>query len=240
MNLLGFKCTRFDAFVDFVGQDVQLVDRWLGALNENERQLCLSKSWGVDERHGRHGPTGRMVTVGKRGDGGSGRYGRIYDKGLETKLMPVGEWERFEVEFSGDCAQQVLMSWLESGEPEQVLAETIMGSFDLRQVNGRRELSLRDRLAWWADLVRRVCTASVLVRAKPVAATLAGTVGWLRTAVVGRVRELGVLMGTGMDVAALLTALGESLPVDLRESIAGRQLRAYIEEVEHARVLAVA
>lgn len=57
-------------------------------------------------------------------------YLRVYDKGLEQKILPPGQWVRLEAEFKGTKAPQVRDSILEADEPFQCIAEHVTGTID--------------------------------------------------------------------------------------------------------------
>lgn len=69
-------------------------------------------------------------------------------------MASIGRWERFEVEFKADRAQQVGRHLVSAGAmADDVLASLIFGAFDFHEPNGRSELSRRPQSAWWGSLI---------------------------------------------------------------------------------------
>jgi len=146
----GCKATRLDVAIDYVGQDVRLYHRALESCEAGE--LCRLRSYepayaknvaGIVEK--------RLLKLGKRE---SAVCVRIYDKGLEQKVLPEGCWERYEVEFKGDHATQLLHALAQSREAWLPLAASYAaGACDFRERNGRRELARRPRVKWWDQMV---------------------------------------------------------------------------------------
>lgn len=121
------------------------------------------------------------VYLGRRG---SPRFGRVYDKGVESGTAAYGEWQRYEVEFKSDAADQVAQCLLAVGRCEvKVFASVsgrdkafeildrwesqalsfILGAFDFRESNGQRK-SRRPRASWWASFVGSLCVQTVTPR----------------------------------------------------------------------------
>jgi DNA relaxase NicK len=151
----GGRCTRLDIALDFVGEGSGgrgLIDKVLSACKS--REMCGAKTFKVTEGTSyTKGSLGRTVYLGKRGNCGSGRMARIYDKGIESKVCEEGEWTRFEVEFSGDVAEQAAIDLFKGGLEDRKLVSAAFGAFDFRAVTGRREKARRPRLDWWASLL---------------------------------------------------------------------------------------
>lgn len=156
----GLKASRVDIAGDFhleageVGT-VGLVDTVREACQAGE--LCLAR------RHEPRRPMsgrrliGNSVYIGRRGKLGSGRMVRVYDKGLEQEEgAEPGRWERWEVEFSGECAEKVLQGVCDLPEWWQLGWSFLLGAVDFRRCTGERSLERRSRCDWWSDLVE--CT----------------------------------------------------------------------------------
>ena len=87
------------------------------------------KSFADHITYGRRGLiTGHTFSMGKRGAVGSGRYIRVYDKGLETQTLPRGQWERFEVEFTDETAKLVAEELRTSKDFERTAFDLVCGS----------------------------------------------------------------------------------------------------------------
>lgn len=127
---LGARATRLDLAADYLnGSQANLIeDAKTAAAN-----TCLlrTKTWVPITTYSGSEITGHGVNFGKRGDDGSGRYVRIYDKGLESKTEPIGQWVRWEAEFSGDVARKVLEAITHPDDPADPLA-LCLGAVEFR------------------------------------------------------------------------------------------------------------
>lgn len=146
----GFHCTRIDLAVDHVGMDLKLYENALASCDSG--QLCLLRTYSPDPEYKADGtPVRLLLKFGKRD---SPTCARIYDKGLETKTLPAGQWERFEVEFKEDRANEVCMQLADSSDTlEELLWGYVLGSVDFRIANGRSELKRRPRAKWWESYI---------------------------------------------------------------------------------------
>lgn len=147
----GFKPTRIDGAIDYVGQGGRL---WEDAKASCERgELCILRSYGGNDRFTASGVvTRRHLSLGSRE---SPVCARIYDKGLEQSASATpGHWERLEVEWKADRAVTVAQAVARSvASSREALAARILGAIDFRVVSERSELSRRARCRWWARLV---------------------------------------------------------------------------------------
>jgi hypothetical protein len=98
------------------------------------------------------------ITFGRRGKNGSGRLLRAYDKGLQTRLAPARQWQRLELEFSGELAMHAFarLAGCPMAEPTTIPA-LVLGCIDFREprTDGKRCARVADlpRCQWWADLL---------------------------------------------------------------------------------------
>jgi len=148
--MLGFRCSRIDLAVDHVGMGLMLHQHALASCKAGE--LCKIRTFADDSEFKADGtPQRYLLKLGKRD---SSVCARFYDKGLETKTQPPGQWERLEVEFKDDRAAEVCMTLVDAGErlPE-ALWRYVIGAIDFRMVNGRTELNRRPRAEWWDQYV---------------------------------------------------------------------------------------
>lgn len=162
---LGLRATRLDLAMDFVDTGLTLCKD--AAASCQARELCGARTFTQVEDSGLYGARGRTVYLGQRGDNGSGRLARIYDKGLETGQCAEGRWERFELECTKQVAEKVAQA-LAYAEPERdcpttgrrcwrsLLRAYVVGAFEFRRVTGRREKDLRPLVDWWARVVSLV------------------------------------------------------------------------------------
>lgn len=198
--LNGNHCTRIDLREDHRADRVGLIDAVKASCHAGE--LCKARRWEPREPRTNRGElTGHGVTIGQRGKNGSGRYVRIYDKGLETGESPAGTWERLEVEFTESVATQVALSIGELGAPandwpgqrlESELAkrirEFIYGAVDFRVNNGSRSLNERPRAAWWQKIIDGI--HAVTVKQERVKTTLESFAVWVRRCVAPAIYDM--------------------------------------------------
>ena len=146
----GFHCTRIDLAVDHVGMDLKLYEHAKASCETGE--LCKLRSYSPDPEFKSDGIATRLLLkLGKRT---SPICVRIYDKGLETKTLPVGQWERFEVEFKDDRAYEVCMKLCSDGAHiNEALWRYVIGAVDFRTINGRSEILRRPLVQWWAEYI---------------------------------------------------------------------------------------
>ncbi len=190
---LGCVPTRLDGAVDVVAPGVDLVERLAASCEAGN--LCGARRWKPDHEFDAEGNASQlMVRIGRRGNEGSGRYVRAYDKGLEQG-RERNVWQRLETEFADSVAEQVggVLAVCGDGWVRE-LARMVAGSFDLRSGDRSQRVETRRRVRWWGDFVSRLDV--VCVRAVRVLSTAAGKLAHLRRAVaptlVALVRESGV------------------------------------------------
>ena len=186
----GFKCARIDLAVDHVGVDLALYKNALASCEAGE--LCKLRKYSPDPEFMADGtPTRLLLKFGKRE---SSVCARIYDKGLETKTLPPGQWERFEVEFKQDRAAEVCMTLLDAGDrlPE-ALWRYVIGAVDFRIKNGRTELSRRPRAPWWDNYIGQ----SHPLETSPLEnkSSFLSWFSWYRSTVGPRLLQLSAILG---------------------------------------------
>lgn len=173
---LSCRPTRVDVAVDFEGDQIQLVQTVDAACRGGE--LCGARRFEYRERFGSGQRRSlHMVTIGARGNLGSGRYVRVYDKGLETGTADEGRWVRWECEFSDDCAREVVSALVASSDWRTEAMERALGAVDFREANGSVALARRPRSAWWRAVIEGLSV--VRTTAKRLKSTLIGYTRWL-------------------------------------------------------------
>ncbi|MEQ9206126.1 MAG: replication initiation factor domain-containing protein [Phycisphaerales bacterium] len=185
----GFHCTRIDLAVDHVGMDLGLHQHALAACKAGE--LCKIRSYADDSEFKADGtPLRYLLKLGKRE---SSKCVRVYDKGLQTKSLPAGQWERLEVEFKDDRAAEVCLTLLDAGErlPES-LWRYVIGAFDFRVKNGRTELQRRPLVGWWESYIGQAHP----LETKPIKneSSLAIWCNWFRSSVGSRLLQLADIL----------------------------------------------
>ena len=204
----GGRATRLDVAIDAFGEPGQ-VDL-VGAVVQSAERGELSGARRVDPRCVRSG--GQVVeygvNLGKRGKDGSGRYIRVYDKGLETGEYAVCTWHRWEVEFRSDAAADVaarLAAWVAVRDSDRLpyvgddamheLQAVALGAVDFRERTGAsRAFARRPRVGWWSRFVESV--RLVRIKIKPRHVTFQGYVAYLKQQVAPRLNRLADLVGT--------------------------------------------
>jgi DNA relaxase NicK len=147
----NFWATRIDIAADFVDQGLAIVDQALTSCRRDE--LCGARRFRPIEDRTATESHGKTVYLGLRGKEGSGRLGRVYDKGLESKTAPEGHWERYEVEYTKETAEKVAEAIAQAADWTHTARALLLGAFDFRRANGRKHLASRPRADWWAKLI---------------------------------------------------------------------------------------
>ena len=206
---LGFRVTRLDVALDFVGCGLALGVRAVDSCERGE--LCGAKVYSTYIERTGAGLKGHTVYLGRRGKNGSGRLTRIYDKGLERRSAPAGEWERWETVFSDDCAIEAAALLVESDDWVATARALSLGAHDFRRVvPGETAISRRPRVEWFARIVEGVAVLRVRKTEKS-SPDLERVARWLRTAVAPSLAAMGDKVGVSMaDV--LLCLVGEVEP----------------------------
>ncbi|MBL4702132.1 MAG: replication initiation factor domain-containing protein [Phycisphaeraceae bacterium] len=170
------RATRIDISLDFKGQSIGLIDNVIESCKRQE--LCRCRRWGTIDQHTASGEcTGYTVNLGKRGKDGSGRFVRVYDKGLQSGEAAKGEWERWETEFANDAANQVCVKLVLSDNWPQTASELALGAVDFREQTGSRSLKRRLTAQWWARFTESINL--VLVRIKHIPTNIDRYGTWL-------------------------------------------------------------
>jgi len=257
MGLGVSRWSRVDVAVDYRGgTGAELLEHVRESCKRGE--LCRGRRWTPVAAHRGREVIGETVYLGKRGKFGSGRMVRVYDKGLEQRSNPRGEWVRWEAELrdtrGGDWATQTVLSGIKAmeladghkpdaweqgslaalgtvAEWERELLRIALSAFEFRQVNGQSKLDRRPLVAWYARLL-----AAVGGKPRPLAAkrrpapTFEGFRRWLKRSVAPTIALMARLTNqTGGDVLAEVCGeLGDVRPAGL-----GGNGRAFGYAMEH-------
>lgn len=190
---LGFKATRIDVAADHY-EAPKLIENALESCEKGF--LTGARTYSLREETSSRKLAGRTLYIGKRGKNGSGRFLRIYDKGLETKTREKGDWIRWEVEYTGDCARQVAEDFVAAGELQRVLLDHAMGVVDFKLSPGKK-LARRQRCKWFAELLKSLQPKRVTE--SRVASTVETKVRWFRTCVAPFLRTCQRCTGDNLD-----------------------------------------
>lgn len=190
---LGFKGTRVDVALDFYDKPdlIKLAHR-----SCQEKHLTGAKTYALQEQHSSGSTTGRTLYIGKRGKNGSGRFLRVYDKGLETQTKEEGEWIRWEVVYSSDCAEQVLHDLANADDAVQPAVQHALGVVDFRLSPGQK-LARRARCKWFEQLLGAVRT--IRATQSRVASTIHTKVRWFKSCVAPFLRTAQRITGNTVD-----------------------------------------
>ena len=161
----GFRASRLDLCADFVEQGVHIVDSVRGSCGAEE--LCRAHTYDTIDKRTKAESRGKTVYMGQRGKKGSGRLGRVYDKGLETETAPEGVWERYEIEYTKDTAARVAAMLAIGSDWAETARALLLGAFDFRKVTGNAHLESRPRVQWWAEIIGMVETIRITLPRPP-------------------------------------------------------------------------
>jgi DNA relaxase NicK len=230
---MGLRATRLDVAIDFIGLDCHLYEKALASCHA--RELTGARRFKPTEEYGSGEVVGRTLYIGLRGNLGSGRMVRCYDKGLETGLSEqAGEWERWEAEFTGSkggVAEQVVRAIVDA--PDWTIAATkyALGAVDFQEVQKNRSTSgerARPRVQWWALLLAMIDTDKK--RATRKAATLFTYAKHCERAVFPKLAYLSRISGESIDQVAR-RLIGE-LRVDPDKYLDDPVVKQYAEEFD--------
>jgi hypothetical protein len=196
---LGMHATRIDAAVDFIDEGRNVVECAERSCMDGE--LCGARVWEPKCKVRDGEVIARGINIGTRGGNGSGRYLRIYDKGLETQTRPPGEWERWEVEFTGKVGAEAGKRIAEADRPAEVIAAVALGAVEFRENNGRSELDRRPLAQWYADLIDGVRPERLALERQ--ATTLESWAAWMIASVMPTVQDAA--RATGQSTADVLS-----------------------------------
>lgn len=140
------------------------------------------------------------IAFGRRGKMGSGKYLRIYDKGLESG--GVNTAIRYELELSDKRAQKafdmLLGTLCENWNPEvtaSLIGAIIGGCIDFKQRNGRKNVKRCPRYAFWQRIIDKIGAESVL-RPKDPEKSIERGERWVHKQVAGTIQMLRIAYGT--------------------------------------------
>jgi hypothetical protein len=154
LTVEGAHATRLDIAIDWTGEDIDIIqtiaDACMSGQMTGAKRFEPMKAY--KHENGKPHIVKEMIAIGARGKNGSGRYLRVYDKGLETREKQRGEWVRWELELSKDLANMAAIGILQSDDECKAMREYALGTVDFREANGKR-LRDRPRCEWWSDLL---------------------------------------------------------------------------------------
>jgi len=191
---LGFKATRLDIAVDLYCAP-SLIEKVTQSCMNGE--LCRAKKFRPQHVQSGKDVTGYGCNIGDRGKMGSGRYLRVYDKGLETKEREQGHWVRWEAELSSEPANEACKALALNDDAVAVGIAHAFGVCDFRENTGSQHIDRRPRCKWFQDLLKQVEPERVVQsRTK---STVHSFKRWMQTAVLPKLETLSAATGNRMD-----------------------------------------
>jgi len=197
----GFEVTRIDVRADWINHGFDLCSLVQAACESGS--LVGARIYKPHHEYDTGRRTAKGISIGRRGKEGSGRYVRFYDKALEQGEGTEGDWERYEVEFTGDCAREVGHALCNAGRFRWLMTATeyLVGSIDFREsIEGESHVDRRPRLEWW-DLLLEGLEARRATRPGRTP-RLDNFIDWFRRSVLPTVVEAAQL--TGQDPEEVL------------------------------------
>ena len=192
--LLGFKITRVDVALDLFTKS-DLIDNVYNSCMSGE--LCRARRFKPQYEQSGAVVTAHGCNIGRRGKDGSGRYLRVYDKGLETQEEPQGTWVRWEAELSDEPGQEFALQFVQTADYTKVALQHALGVCDFREVTGDHHIDRRPRCAWFQELLEEIRPTRV-VKDRP-KSTLHSWKRWMQTAVLPRMYTIAEATGNTVE-----------------------------------------
>ncbi len=206
-----FRASRFDIAFDDYKRRVEVSDVYDCYQEGAVVGFRRADRYIGQKSPGKKGKINDGLTFGVRGSSGSGKYMRIYDKGLESEGRE--NFIRWELELTGRCAFEVCSKVLLCPDVPSyggLLGAVIAGIIDFRvRAKGtgqKKNASRRERMEWWSRIVDVLGGDEIRVRGKVPEATIERTATWVRRQVSG-------------SLAAVRKALGEEQFDDWLEAV---------------------
>jgi len=194
----GFKATRLDIAIDFRDQP-DLIETITNSCDLGE--LCRARRYTPVRTRSNGQLVAHGINVGARGKNGSGRYLRVYDKGLEQQTDPPGAWVRWEAELSDDVAAASLREILTTASPFDTARRICLGVVDFRIAGGHRSASRRPRAPWFSRFLDGLEQIRfVICRPDPTPTTY---VRWMKKAVIPKMRTIAAASAGSLESLAL-------------------------------------
>lgn len=227
----GFRCTRLDLAIDFIGQRLNIVDAAYESCQAGE--LCGARRFNPVITRTLEQFFGKTLYLGLRGENGSGQLVRVYDKGLETGTMKMGEWERYEVEFTSDRAAAAACQLTDNetndaGSWVQLGKRLVLGAVEFRQVTNRRELKLRPLVEWWRKVLASV--SGIRVRVPRLRADLVRFASWTHRCVWPSLLKMAELSDRPLEQLCALLAGPDVEPREMEPGSVLEQFKSWLAE----------
>jgi Replication initiation factor len=191
---MGFRSTRLDIAVDLYCEPTLIESVTKSCMNG---ELCRAKKFRPQHVQSGQEITGYGCNIGDRGKLGSGRYLRVYDKGLETKERERGQWVRWEAELANEPANEASKALALNDDAVAVGIAHAFGVCDFRENSGAKHLDRRPRCKWYQDLLQNVEPQRVVQsRTK---STVHSFKRWMQSAVLPKMETLAAASGNRMD-----------------------------------------
>lgn len=194
LTQIGFRATRVDIAVD-TKTTPDLIPNALASCENGE--LTGARVFQEVKSTSKKGIQGHTLYVGKRGKNGSGRFLRIYDKGLETGTKTYGEWVRWESVLYSDCARQFIENLVDAKNTVEVCLAHAFGVCDFK-ASPEKKLSRRKRVQWFENFIGSIDPQRV--RCSRVASTVYTKIRWVRDCVAPMLRTIQRCTRKNMDL----------------------------------------
>ena len=194
LNLLHFRPSRMDCSFDdhkkrILPFDVfKLADR--GDVSHFRRENC-GHIYGAEW----NGKRGETATFGKRGNHGSGAYGRYYRKDVESKgKIDAYRWEVEYADQKAVAAWDALMHALTVDAFVRTLGALVAGAFDFPIRTGEKHTRRLERHDFWRETLVELQNA-VYITVKRVKTTIDKKAVWIRDSVAGSLKAVKIAFG---------------------------------------------
>lgn len=215
----GAHLTRLDIAVDMIGGVEELIAQVHESCKRGES--CRFRRFKHTEDVSGTLLAGKTIDLGKRGKDGSGRSVCLYDKGLETKQLPAGQWVRWEARYSDVCADQALEVYAIASDVDRALLA--FDAVEFRQVvPGETHVDRRPFCEWWVKLRQSICQPNMIRRFRR-ASSAAGMIHWFGKQVIPTFEQIRRELNVTWDDLVSVMAKPDQLPT--------RQLAAHAQQL---------
>lgn len=204
----GAHLTRLDIAVDMIGGVESLMQQVEDSCMNGEG--CRFRYFRPTQAFSGGKLTGRTLDLGKRGKDGSGRMVCLYDKGLETKQLPAGQWVRWEARFYDECADAALDRYETATERSRILVAFDAVEFR-HNASGQTHVDRRTPCEWWIKL-RQSIEPPFIIRRLRQASTASGMVLWIGKQVAPTLEQIRRKLNTSWDDLMAILANPSKIP----------------------------
>lgn len=216
-------CKRVDTYFDDWSRTITPAEVYAENsvdLKPSEKSVARCKAIDYHVGSGQSGLNQDMISFGRRGENGNGRYVRCYDKELESDGQNCSV--RWEVEWSGDKAAKAFVALSgcngDLGRFGAIIGGLVGGSLEFVTRNGDRNLGRLPQRPWWRSIVDFL--GSVKLRGSRRDVTVLNTASWINNC-----RSAFAMVKTAVGDEAFDAWLADLLD-DGEKNLSVRQTRA--------------